>query len=185
MFLKIFSIIQFSEISNYILFLKNKRATPMNKIPIALLPINKGALLEKCRCKPAFYISIENSYLEKNEKVVFYDIEVGIQFGTDILLKKITRRYSQMDRFNRLIKKSIPRNTRIEKIPPKKWFGNRTPDFIRQRTKGLQTYFAGLADIPQIVSLECFQVFFDIDSLAEGNKKSATAEKTRRYLNIM
>ncbi|KAK8860677.1 hypothetical protein M9Y10_012342 [Tritrichomonas musculus] len=246
----------------------------MRSIPLAQLPLKKASMLEKSATagqKPPFYISVENAYKSVNPNkdssmVYFYDIEIGLQFGKKVLINKITRRYSQIDRFNTLLKKSnVSDDMILHKLPPKKlhfvssplkkkrsgfhflyefsqlWsldFSNnqnsnqngmkkspsypteRSPSsssdivlnkdsnnvssdaeiqekkFISERQAGLQKYFESLSLIPGIVVLECFQVFFGIDSLAENQNKNdhesspnastnLSIEKTRQYMNLM
>ena len=68
--------------------------------------------------------------------------------------------------------------------------------FIEERLIGLQKYFESLSLIPGIVVLECFQVFFGIESLAESQNENdrdtspnastnLSIEKTRQYMNLM
>ena len=250
----------------------------MRSIPLAQLPLKKASMLEKSATagqKPPFYISIESAYKSlnpsnENSMVYFYDIEIGLQFGKKIIINKVTRRYSQIDKFNTLLKKSNVSDSMIGyKLPPKKFHFISSPikkkksilnflyefsqlwsldfsdqsqkqvhqsssqshlnkpplyssdhspssssdillnkdsniseaelqekKFIEERQDGLQKYFESLSLIRGIVGLECFQVFFGIDSLAESqNEKdketspnastNLSIEKTRQYMNLM
>lgn len=248
----------------------------MRSIPLAQLPLKKVAMLEKSATageKPPFYIFIESAYkslnpANENSMVYFYDIEIGLQFGKKVVINKVVRRYSQIDKFNTLLKKSNVSDNMIRyKLPPKKFHYISSPlkkkksaldflyefsqlwsfdfsdqsqkntnssqgesnkpsmhssdhspsssseivlnkntniseaelqekKFIEERQCGLQKYFESLSLIPGIVSLECFQIFFGIESLAESqNEKdketspnastSLSIEKARQYMNLM
>ena len=160
----------------------------MIRIPLALIPLKKMSMLEKSASSPPFFLTIEKFFLEESENVIFYEIEIGIQFGNEVLLQRITRRFSQIFRFNHLLKQALPKYlyNKIACMPPKKWFGNTKFDFVKGRCQSLQKYFSMLGVISEIMKLECFQVFFGIDSYAENpNLLSHHILKTKRYLHII
>ncbi|OHT14737.1 PX domain containing protein [Tritrichomonas foetus] len=156
-----------------------------NRIPLPLLTINKVALLEKSINNPPFYILIEGTQLDQN--VVYYDIELCLQDDKTALLNRTKRRFSQIEKFHQLLKKSVDPKVVLPKIPPKKLFGNTSEEFINERKEALQQYFNILPSIPGIFSLDAFQVFFeviDMDKIKGNPEKLQKVEQAKLLMGL-
>lgn len=145
-----------------------------NRIPLPLLTINKLALLEKSTNTPPFYILIEGTNVVND--VVFYDIELCLQDDKNAVLNRITRRFSQIEKFHQAIKKVLEPKIKLPKLPPKKIFGTTNADFIKERKDALQAYFNFYPTVQRIVFVEIFQVFFELINM-EKIKKDPDAVK--------
>ena len=125
-----------------------------NRIPLPLLTINKLALLEKSTNTPPFYILIEGTNVIND--VVFYDIELCLQDDKNAVLNRITRRFSQIEKFHQAIKKVLEPKIKLPKLPPKKIFGTTNADFIKERKDALQAYFNFYPTVQRIVFVEIY-----------------------------
>lgn len=130
----------------------------MFRIPVSSLPIKKQQLLAKSITKPPMYITIEKHEYDKIARAVIYELQIGIQHGQDIDTHLVRTRFSEMDRFDKAIRKTV---AELPQFPAKKWIGNTTEAFIKQRTEDLQNYIVELLRIPGITEKPEFQKLFD------------------------
>ena len=156
-----------------------------NRIPIPRLSINKLGLLEKSTSDPRFYVLIESGNVV--DDVVYYEIEICIQQENSVVLNRITRRYSQIEKFHQVLKKSLDSKTVLPKLPPKKLFGNTNAEFVKERKEALQMYFDSLDAIPGMLFQEVFQVFFEMINMNQIQENSETykrIEQERMLMNL-
>lgn len=156
-----------------------------NRIPLPLLTINKLALLEKSTSTPPFYILIEGTNVVSD--VVFYEIEICFQDDKNAVLNRVTRRFSQIEKFHQALKKVLEPKIKLPKIPPKKIFGTTSAEFIQERKDALQAYFNIFPNIQGIVSVDVFQVFFEltnVDKVKENPEALKRFEQLRIFMNL-
>ena len=71
-------------------------------------------------------------------------------------------RYSSMKNFASLIKKNMPLNSfkNMPHFPPKKFIGNKSEDFLKQRMNLLQTFFTNFLRHPEVVKSPNVLIYF-------------------------
>lgn len=72
----------------------------------------------------------------------------------------ILDRYSSMRRYWCDMKEEYGKEA-LPEFPPKKWFGNKNPDFIKTRKERLEHFFSQLLKDPKLASCEITQRYFD------------------------
>ena len=156
-----------------------------NSMPLALVKIEKVALLEKSNNNPPFYILIEGTNIEQN--VVYYDIEICLQDGKHALLARVKRRFSQIKKFHQVMRKTLDQKIQLPKIPPKKIFGNTNEEFVNERKEALQKYFNAYPTIQNVIKIENFRVFFDLinmDKLKNDPEALKRIEQARIAMSL-
>lgn len=156
-----------------------------NRTPLPLLTINKLALLEKSTSTPPFYILIEGTNVVSD--VVYYDIEICFQDDKNAVLNRVTRRFSQIEKFHQALKKAVEPKIKLPKIPPKKIFGTTNAEFIQERKEALQAYFNTYPNIQGIVSVDVFQVFFEfvnMEKISQNPEALKRVEQLRISMNL-
>ena len=156
-----------------------------NRIPLPLLTINKLALLEKSTNTPPFYILTEGTNVVND--VVYYEIEICLQDDKNAVLNRVTRRFSQIEKFHQALKKALEPKIKLPKIPPKKLFGTTNAEFIQERKDALQEYFNIFPSLQGIVFIDVFQVFFELVIMDKINKNPESlkrVEQLRIFMNL-
>lgn len=156
-----------------------------NRTPLPLLTINKLALLEKSTSTPPFYILIEGTNVVSD--VVYYDIEICFQDDKNAVLNRVTRRFSQIEKFHQALKKAVEPKIKLPKIPPKKIFGTTNAEFIQERKEALQAYFNIFPNLQGIASFDVFQVFFEfvnMEKISQNPEALKRLEQLRISMNL-
>lgn len=134
----------------------------MSLIPLASLPRKKTEQL--CRAAPCnpFYISLERYEYDSTIRAVVYEIEIGIQYKHDVITRKFYTRYSSLQKLDNDIRPHYKQVSHLKDFPPKRYFWNMDPDFLKQRAVDLQEYLASLTRISGILNSNAFLRFFKI-----------------------
>jgi hypothetical protein len=109
------------------------------------------------------YISIEGHLLDAESQATVYKLEIGAQKGDTVIVYSVCRRYSEMRSFDAEIRKQFGDSHYLLEFPPKKFVGNRSPNFVQIRAEQLQKYLANLVMIPGIARSPSFTRFFLVD----------------------
>ena len=133
-----------------------------SEFSISSLSQKKISQLRSSTIVPHMYIHIEKYDLDPSVNAVLYEIEVGIQKKDTVLIKKIFKRYSDLKQFDDQIRPLFNDNRFLKLFPPKKFFGNKSKEFLDQRAEQLQDYLtnlvrvAGMNNTPPF--LRCFEI---------------------------
>jgi hypothetical protein len=119
------------------------------------------------------YISIENYKYDEALGATVYILQVGILQGQEVTVHSIVTRFSDMSKFNDVLRPVIEKCDFVKPFPKKKWFGNTDPAFIKTRCEDLEKYFASLTAVPGILHNEYFQNFFGIKCLKKVGKRAS------------
>lgn len=131
-------------------------------IPLSSLPLKRQNLLAKSPLNPPMYALIEGHHYDIELNVIFYNIQIGIQKGEDVICSMIKLRYSELEKFQKTLIGSFPDLDLLYKFPPKKWFNNTSETFILEREKGLQTFLSSVFAVPSITETDSFKSLFKI-----------------------
>ena len=131
-------------------------------IPLISLPKEKISILKKCPV-PRFYIYIERYTFDPTNKYIYYIIDIGIQRGQIIHSHKVYRRFSEIKKFDKLIRQTFDDTIYLKECPPIKIINNKKKNFLERRRQGLQEYFSSFILIPDILSNIIFQQFFEVN----------------------
>lgn len=119
-------------------------------------------MLSKSPLDPPMYAIIEGHHYDIEINVIFYDLQIGIQKGEDVICTMIMLRYSELEKFQKALLNSFPDIDLLQKFPPKKWFNNTNEDFIIEREKGLQNFLTVIFAIPSITETDSFKSLFKL-----------------------
>jgi hypothetical protein len=136
-------------------------------VPISTLTEKKQAQLQSSISIPPMYISIERFSLDTLVHATIYHIEIGIQKNDNVVFHCIDRRYSELYGLDTEIRKQFGDSHYLLDFPPKKFYGNKDPEFLQRRCEQLQKYLANLVMIPGISRSPSFTRFFLIDDSAD------------------
>ena len=64
------------------------------------------------------------------------------------------QRYSAFELFDKAIRKELPYQMQETKLPGKKRFGNKTPEFIESRRDALEAYMRAILQIPRVAEFD-------------------------------
>ena len=133
-----------------------------NHIFVSDLPRCKSSQLNLGISIPAMYINVENYSYDSEKKAVFYTIEVGIKKGAKVEIHTLTKRYSDIQKFDSKIRSSYSDSRYLFPFPPKKLFGNTKPSFLEKRASQLQKYLGNLVRVAGLSEAPSFRRFFEI-----------------------
>jgi hypothetical protein len=108
------------------------------------------------------YISIEGYKMNEEVKAIYYNIELGFQFGDETEIIKCSKRYSELYQLDQLIRPIYKNELNQPTFPPKKIFNNTSKSFLDTRSDGLQKYLGTLSQYQSILRSAVFKDFFDI-----------------------
>ncbi|OHT05216.1 PX domain containing protein [Tritrichomonas foetus] len=145
---------------------------------LELLSDSKRDQLMMCPSIPHFYVSIEGWSFNLHINAAIYTIEIGLELEDQVILFYIERRYSSLYKFHRDLINDMPDIQCLKLFPPKKVFGNRDVNFIRQRLYHLQKYFSKISSLRNISKKEAFRQYFNFEKL-----KSIWCQKELEYQN--
>jgi hypothetical protein len=120
----------------------------MSRIPLDSLGQQKRELLANSQTTPPIYIFIEKYHYEEGLKAVIYDCQIGIQDNTDVIIRIVKTRFSDL--------------AALRPFPPKRWFGNTDDAFLSRRRMELQEYLASLTRVSGILREHAFRKFAKI-----------------------
>ena len=126
-------------------------------IPLSSLPLKKQCILSKSPLNPPIYD------IELN--VIFYDLQIGIQKGQDVICSMLMIRYSELEKLQKTLMDSFPDIDILQTFPPKKWFFNTSENFILERERGLQNFISAIIAIPSITETDAFKSFFKLKKM--------------------
>jgi hypothetical protein len=132
-------------------------------VPVASLARKKMEQLQSSTVIPRMYLFIEKYDMDEAAKAVFYDIEVGIQRGSNVHVTHVRRRYSTLEQFDEQIRPLYKESRFLMAFPPKKTFGNTDPEFLKDRADKLQKYLTNLVRVGGVTSMPAFMRCFEID----------------------
>ena len=132
-------------------------------IPLTSLPLKKQYILSKSPLNPPMYGSIEGHHYNRSLNAIFYDIQIGIQKGQDVICTMIMLRYSELEQLQTTLINSFPDLDILQKFPPKRWFNNTNEAFILEREKGLQSFLTTIFSIPSITETDAFKSLFKLE----------------------
>lgn len=115
--------------------------------------------------KVPFYVSVESFNIDPSSKVCYYELEIGFLHGNTVKFKTITRRYSQLENLDKILRKNPNFSSILGNFPPKKYFFNRGKDFLTKRKDDLQKYLSKLTMLTDILSNNEFITFFELTDL--------------------
>jgi hypothetical protein len=108
------------------------------------------------------YIDIENYEHCSELGVVFYEVQIGVQTGSDVLIHLIKTRFSQLARLHDALCKAGIGANRLNPFPPEYWLWNLNKNFISTRRRALQEYLCSLTRVSTIVNYDCFRRFVQL-----------------------
>ena len=129
---------------------------------LAQLSEQKKAQLLSCNCVPPIYAVIEKYEFDPEVDATIYHLEVGLEYGGKIVTKTLLKRYSEIRLFDGEIRKDFAYSKYVEDFPPKALFGNKNPEFLKERTAGLQRWLDSLVKVPGISTSPTVTRFFGI-----------------------
>eukprot|EP00123_Amoebidium_parasiticum_P014063 comp22307_c0_seq1/m.33117 comp22307_c0_seq1/g.33117 ORF comp22307_c0_seq1/g.33117 comp22307_c0_seq1/m.33117 type:complete len:621 (-) comp22307_c0_seq1:480-2342(-) len=101
-----------------------------------------------------------------------YDVQVRV-LGTDRVWA-VQRRYNEFLRLYRALQDGV---LNYPSFPPKKFFGNMDPEFIRQRSAGLTRFLQAVLDLPHIATKHPeIDIFFGFRSHLHGLRTALSQE---------
>jgi hypothetical protein len=133
---------------------------------ISSLPEKKLSQIQSSISIPPMYISIERFSLDPQVQATIYHIEIGLQKNDSVVFHSIDRRYSEIHALDAEIRKQFEDSHYLLAFPPKKFYGNKTPQFLQRRCEQLQKYLASLVMVPGIARSPSFARFFLLDDTA-------------------
>lgn len=117
--------------------------------------------------EPRLYIVINGYEYDFNLDAYLYTVEIGLQNEDIVDIKTRKIRYSQMYEFDKKIRPFFQEFRYLLPFPPKKYIGNKNPDFITSRMEQLQTYLGNLVRIPGICTSDAFMQTFRLQKLTK------------------
>lgn len=132
-------------------------------IPLSSLPLKKQYILSKSPLNPPMYATIEGHHYHKTQNAIYYDIQIGIQKGQDVICSMVMLRYSELEQLQKTLVNSFPDIEVLEKFPPKRWFNNTNEAFILEREKGLQNFLTVIFAIPAVTETDTFKSLFKLE----------------------
>ncbi|KAK8870661.1 Sorting nexin-29 [Tritrichomonas musculus] len=132
-------------------------------IPLSSLPLKKQYILSKSPLNPPMYATIEGHHYHKTQNAIYYDIQIGIQKGQDVICSMVMLRYSELEQLQKTLVNSFPDIEVLEKFPPKRWFNNTNEAFILEREKGLQNFLTVIFAIPAVTETDAFKSLFKLE----------------------
>lgn len=133
------------------------------EIDVKSLSLRKQAQLDISTCNPHMYLTIENCSFSYPESAYFYEIEVGImrENGQAVSVHRVSKRFSHLLEFDKQVRQLYGNCKFLLPFPPKRWFGNSTQPFLKQRYDLLQAYINNLVRVPGLCQSSAFHsVFF-------------------------
>ena len=115
--------------------------------------------------KVPFYVSVESFDIDPSLKVCFYNLEIGFLHGNTVKFKNVTKRYSQLEYLDKILRKNPNYSANLSSFPPKKYFFNKDKDFLSKRKDDLQKYLSKLTLLTDILSNNDFVTFFELTNL--------------------
>jgi hypothetical protein len=92
-----------------------------------------------------------------------YEIEIGVLAGSEVAVHRRFVRFSGLETLDKSMR-AIGTNTKyLIPFPPKKYFGNRSEQFVNQRAMQLQQYLQALPKIPDLLWQISFARMFDLE----------------------
>jgi hypothetical protein len=128
----------------------------MCHVPIDSVTYQKRKMLAESSSTAPMYIVIEHDEFCKELKAVFYDIQIGIQTGSDVTIYFVKTRYSQLAKLHIDLQLSGIDLNSLKPFPPKCWFGNMKKEFLSERRQALQDYLTSLTLVSTILEEKCF-----------------------------
>lgn len=117
--------------------------------------------------EPRLYIVINGYEYDINLDAYLYTVEIGLQNDDIVDIKTRKIRYSQMYEFDQKIRPYFQEFRYLLPFPPKKYIGNKNPEFITSRMEQLQTYLGNLVRIPGICTSDAFMQTFRIQKFTK------------------
>lgn len=135
----------------------------MGKVSIESLPQRKYRQLHNPSVSPSMYVSVEGHTFDESSNAVFYHIETGVKKDDSVVTFRVNKRYSELRKFDKLIRLLFKGSEFSSEFPPKRIFGNKDPVFIEKRADELQNYLMALFKVSGVASTPHFYRFFGID----------------------
>ena len=137
----------------------------MNSVLISSLSPQAKQLLESSPASPQMYVYIKGYDCdESGNQATKYQIEIGVKSsGEKVNVKTVLKRYSELEEFDKNVRKYFKDQRLLEPFPPKKVFGNTEKEFIEQRLAALQAYLTQLFKVPGICIFPPFLSIFELD----------------------
>lgn len=129
------------------------------KIPLTSLSYEKSQMLKHCNSTPKFYLKLSD-ITDRLNGITWYNCEVGIEMGTDVVVKNIKFRYSDMEALWKEIKKKWYKSVIGVEFPEKTWFWNNNEAVIAHRVECFKNIMKILMMIPNIWSENKFEAIF-------------------------
>lgn len=108
------------------------------------------------------YVSIEKYTINSEVKAVYYEIEIGFQYNSEVRIYNSSKRYSELLELEKIMKPILKSFSNCPKFPPKKYFNNFEKAFLEERTRALQAFLGFLCQISSLLELTPFTEFFKI-----------------------
>jgi hypothetical protein len=105
------------------------------------------------------YISIEKYQFDAELKAIVYDCQIGIQENSDIAIRVIKTRFSQLAKLDKYLRRAHANLGDARPFPHKRWFGNTDEKFLAERHRDLQEYLASLTRLSGLLGEESFRRF--------------------------
>jgi hypothetical protein len=135
----------------------------MTHLPLFSVTRPKLASLQSSACRPQLYLSVEGNQYDSAVRATIYEIEIGVLTGSEVAVHRRFLRFSCLEILDRCMRQ-IDGNTKyLAPFPPKKFFGNRSEQFVSERAVQLQRYLQALPMIPDLPWQRSFARLFDID----------------------
>lgn len=135
----------------------------MSSVSLLSLTQSKRSQLHQSASKTPFFVHIASYETKNDEGVTYYSIELGIRGNESVTIHKVTKRYSQIEKFDKIVRKNVINNTLLNAFPPKRFLFNTEKNFVQRRAQDLQSYLGSLTKIPNMLENEEFRKFFDLD----------------------
>ena len=136
----------------------------MNSVPISSLDEKAKQALEQSSAIPKMYVIIRGNDFVESIQAVQYKLEFGVQSGNNVNQKTVHKRYSELEEFDKLIRKYFKDQKLIGPFPPKKLLGNTDEEFLSQRQIDLQRYLTQIFKVPGICIFPPFLNLFGIEA---------------------
>ncbi len=119
-------------------------------------------------------------------KFVKYEIAAGhVEYTVKVIASNGSETFHIRDRYRSMRNywksmvsdygKAVP-----ESFPPKKWFSNKDPEFIRHRMEGLEHFFNTLLEDHKLATSPITQTYFTGRKLKDSQEKSAPPPKEKK-----
>jgi hypothetical protein len=108
------------------------------------------------------YLCLEGNKYDPFEHATIYEIEIGVLAGEDVDVHRRFLRFSSLERFDQSIRPFLSLSRHTVPFPPKRYFGNFSPQFVNQRSLQLQKYLLELTKIPDIAFQTEFVNYFEV-----------------------